>query len=511
MKRQYSFLALMIYISVFLLIACNHDDKNSNSSPKISLSLNINASDLLENASSRTGVDEDVLLSALCPEQDAVFEYAQKGELLLNIEIYKDNIKLDIEPIEIKSSLSGLYTMPFEIDLGTYIIKYAELVHKTKGVLFRTITRGAPYSTFLEDTQLMDKTITYTQSDLYQKNSINLDLICSVDRDPYNFTYFLSEINVGKVYCFPFSINTCPEGQHIIGTGAFEVWTVKYINNNGVAGLEKDALFHSVYFDNSDGLSEICFKDDFQRDDEDEWLYLRLILDNNDPDNYYGSFVNVKRLKAFREEDEWNSTYNYMHIDFCENDTYIFEKEPNEEIDDEQPEDASDCFKEHFSRCNYPNWGSLTIPNLCKQKDIEAALTKKSFGIFRGSILRKAHDWHDRYLSLGVKTNELRLWSTPYIKMNDKSKVSLDVRLCRLFPSQKDKIELRLMDKNSNYVGQSVIYDPKTHIQPWQTMQYSFADFKAEAGEYRLVVICYIYGTWKIIGFDNVIICSEES
>lgn len=251
-----------------------------------------------------------------CKEQEELQALATAGKLEANITISKNGIPLDPIKLIIKNLANNhLQTLAYPFAKGVYTI---EAVTITSGddvnPLFSGVKIGSKYEAYIPTNHHMGVAgFTIDESNKFKKIPIDLWVLCASKITPTDFGFIKWNINYIKAHCFAFMVNVCNPGDNS-GTGEL---LIKY----KVKGEENFTLLHQIAF-NSDGkYGEFCFKDDYVVPDSLELYQLTLTIDGKEQTKY----IPLDALKEYKSSPSWDNDKNFMHLNFCTCDTWIFD------------------------------------------------------------------------------------------------------------------------------------------------------------------------------------------
>ncbi|MGL5683520.1 MAG: hypothetical protein ACRDDZ_10800 [Marinifilaceae bacterium] len=365
MRNKLLLCLLALGAGVFTFNACSTDDGGTRTGEEtVTISFSVEQGDLMVSKAAIAhpeGEETDQELSEFCPEQ-AELDSDLHAMIKLNI----NGTPIEKE-VPIKKDVTGkLYTQTFEVPDGLHQLIQFQVHRKVNNacqILFSTVNHTSTYKAHIPEgfhqgeqyfivNKLRDSQThpsadengvepNVTTLNLYDKPVIPVHVLCAVNMPPKEFTYALYQINMGKVHCFPFSTNVCEcvadcDGiQRVmdhIGTGILTMQRQKNTGTvtNPIWVNEGDLI--TINFPGANGeLAKICFKDDYTVDNKDEAYYFTikftkdnvvLDIDCDCTDVAKGDTFEMRKtvveLQEYYHEKIWNTTYKYLHLNFCD-------------------------------------------------------------------------------------------------------------------------------------------------------------------------------------------------
>lgn len=303
--------------------ACKDDDKINNSDQTQEVSFAFNLGDKGPLFSKNADTDPPVFqLPDTCKSIEELRILAENGDLRAQIKLSKNNstpIDLDVNLNvltggEIVSDATALST-------GSYTVESVLIISNLstdKNPIFAGVKHGSEFSPFIQEGKHMGEiTFAIGEDDTYTKKIVELHVLCASRLQAEAFGFKKWDIDFIQVHCFPFLVNICDnEKGDIKGSGSL---MIEYKKNKNDHYEPLDTIF----FDENSKITELCFKDNYSYNNKTEESHrLTLKLDGN-----YTSTkeISTEELLNFKKSASWNEQGNYMHLNFCECTTWIFD------------------------------------------------------------------------------------------------------------------------------------------------------------------------------------------
>ncbi|MEG1586550.1 MAG: hypothetical protein RR346_06725 [Bacteroidales bacterium] len=295
----------------------------------------------------------EAIFSDSCKSLSELTTLAENGKLKAHITLSTNPDPNSGTPILVELpiySVTGGYfqTSAFPLTLGTYYIHQALITSDVPGdasynPLFSGVASGSLFENYIPENERMStKKVVLTDAEQYRKTPIDLWVLCASKISPESFGFIKWNIKYITAFCIPFMVNVCDERGDVSGKGSLKI---EYKEADGTF-----TVLHNFLFDSNGNYNNICFKDDYSRPNDTEMMRITMGVGQH----VYDTIISVANLLRYQESPSWDNKLNYMHINFCTCETWIFDCDHSE--DPEPPTPPSEC----IDRLRFVEGGSPT-------------------------------------------------------------------------------------------------------------------------------------------------------
>ena len=265
-----------------------------------------------------------------CATQQELINLASQNNLTLNV-----TIGATTYTPKIRWTGSKFIADPILLGAGSYSATEATVTNGANEVLFSAVASSSPYASYVPELLPKSFTVGGSGSDipLYQKTSLDLYVMCVLKETPKEFGFVKWNIHFTKVYCVPFIINMCKDTEHFIASGSLNIKNGTYVNNvfTPATGTESPVKWAKIdktvsFTSTSNPLADLCFADNYEINNDNEWYKLTLTITSPVSKTYIG-YANVATLLKYNllaTNNAWDATNNVIHFNFCDNKTWFF-------------------------------------------------------------------------------------------------------------------------------------------------------------------------------------------
>lgn len=221
--------------------------------------------------------------------------------------------------INIHSREDGtIVTEPVTIDANTEYAITDFIVHGTEPfnptIFFSDVDENAEFAAYVEKTTPHKFTIPP-----FTKINIEFPVLCARGRDPLRFGKPKFVLNREEAFCIPIFIDVCDKyGEDFVASGFVSVKKLMRKVVPVIADFQnltpvKDELQSGI-------ISYLCFSDDIDREDSEEWFLIQISYKN--PDNAAETIVkseiaSLNVIKQYLSSVNWDKTYEFMDVAIC--------------------------------------------------------------------------------------------------------------------------------------------------------------------------------------------------
>ena len=316
-----------VFALVLLVISCTNENEsdleNSNATAELSFEVNLLGNPSEETKSLTTDPGK-------CATQQELINLASQNNLTLNV-----TIGATTYTPKIRWTGSKFIADPILLGAGSYSATAATVTNGANEVLFSAVASSSPYASYVPELLPKSFTVGGSGSDipLYQKTSLDLYVMCVLKETPKEFGFVKWNIHFTKVYCVPFIINMCKDTEHFIASGSLNIKNGTYVNNvfTPATGTESPVKWAKIdktvsFTSTSNPLADLCFADNYEINNDNEWYKLTLTITSPVSKTYIG-YANVATLLKYNllaTNNAWDATNNVIHFNFCDNKTWFF-------------------------------------------------------------------------------------------------------------------------------------------------------------------------------------------
>ena len=219
-----------------------------------------------------------------------------------------------------------MVTQPITIDANAEYSITDFIVHGTEPfnptIYFSDVDENAEFAAYVDKTTPHKFTIPP-----FTKTAIEFPVLCARGRNPILFGKPKFVLNREEAFCIPIFIDVCDKyGEEFVADGFVAIKKIMQKEKPSVTDFEsltpvKDEL-------NTGLISYVCFSDNIDRDDAEEWFLIQVSYKN--PDDASQTIVksevaSLNIIKQYASSVNWDKTYDFLDIVICDDKFCVFD------------------------------------------------------------------------------------------------------------------------------------------------------------------------------------------
>lgn len=218
-----------------------------------------------------------------------------------------------------------LVTEPITIDANTEYSITDFIVHGTEPfnptIYFSDVDENAPFAAYVEKTTPHKFTIPP-----FTKINMDFSVLCARGREPLAFGKPKFTLEREEAFCIPVFVDVCDKsGEDFVADGLVSVKKLMKAGKPVVADFASLAAVKDIL--NSGIISYLCFSDNIDRADAEEWFLIEISY--KDPDDASQTIIkneisSLDKIKQYATSKNWDKTYDFLDILICDNRFCIF-------------------------------------------------------------------------------------------------------------------------------------------------------------------------------------------
>ncbi|MGL5787826.1 MAG: hypothetical protein ACRCX4_13575 [Bacteroidales bacterium] len=315
MRQKSLFSVLGVFFMLLLSFSCSSEEQVPNEDNKSEVAFELAFPEQLTKA--------DPAFKTPCYDLAQLQTLANAGNLNLDFTLGSTNYSVKIKYVNNK-----FIADPVSLALGTYAINSFIVKDNLGNTLYAAPMTGSAMAAYVPAGFTLPFNLVLGQSDLYQKVTKPIWVVCAQHLTPSEFGYVMWDINFMKMLCLPFSVNVCDRnGVHAIGTGTLKIYKDGDFTDAAFTA-SGSTLLSTTTFPNGATLAEFCIPDILSVDNNKEFYKYEISTTNNGVAATYTGTANVATLLNYAASSggAWDAAKNYLHFDFCNcNPKWFFE------------------------------------------------------------------------------------------------------------------------------------------------------------------------------------------
>lgn len=245
--------------------------------------------------------------------------------LVANMEMVRTSSGVGPSPLIVKVNIvkrsDGSYvTDPVTVDADKeYTIQNITITDAANlsQVYFSGVQNTALFAPYVSQT--LPQTFTVPA---FTKPIIDVWVLCARGFEPEKFGKPKFDINRVEVSCIPIFVDVCDRvGEDFVAEGVISLQKI----NKTTSPVAADFANAGKVTDNlaSGSISYLCFADDLDQADANEWFLISITYKNPDTgiNTTVSEIVSLDKMKAYKSLKAWNDTYDFLDVlicgDFC--------------------------------------------------------------------------------------------------------------------------------------------------------------------------------------------------